>query len=283
MNVSVVLNTYNRAHLLVLALESWLVQDARDFEMLIADDGSTDATREVVERFRQRAPFDVRHVWHEHRGHRRAEILNRAIAASRGEWILFTDCDSLAFPNLVETHRRSALPHRLLCGGYFRLTEEETSQLTPEAVRSKRFLELFTEKRRREVRWKHLKATWEIVRRKPRRPHNMGLNYWVAREALVRINGYDEGFTGWGSADGNVRDRLRRIGVKPASLYATALVAHLWHPEEVTKRDSRKNREYASRKDISIYCERGLDSHVDERNPTSTTPSAQSGAETSPK
>ena len=260
MKMSVLLNTYNRADLLELALTSYLIQTTGDFEVVVADDGSTDRTPELVEGFGRDAPFDVKYVRQEHEGHRRAAVLNRGIAATRGDWILFSDCDSLAFPDLVELHAAHARPDRLLCGGYVRLEEAETAALTRDDVLERRFLERMTFARRVEVWRKSTRAAWQILRRKPRRPHNMGLNYSCRREALVRINGYDENFRGWGSADGDVRERLRRIGVRPYSLYGRALVMHMWHPVEKTKTpDSvRRNRVYASRGEIPIFCERGL-------------------------
>ncbi len=261
MKTSVILNTYNRGYLLDLALESYTRQTDSRFEIVVADDGSTDDTPEVVEAFRVRAPaIDLKYVRQEHAGHRRAAILNRGIAASDGDWILFSDCDSLAFPDLVEQHHRHAAADRLLCGGYFRLEEDETERLTRESVATGEFLRLYTRARKIEVFRKRTKAAWEIFRRKPRRPHNMGLNYSCSRERLYEINGYDEQFTGWGSADGDVRERLRRVGVRPYSLYGTALVMHMWHPVEPTKTKdiAKRNRAYATRDDIPVVCEQGL-------------------------
>jgi glycosyltransferase involved in cell wall biosynthesis len=261
MKLSVILNTYNRGHLLELALASYLGQSAKDFEIIVADDGSTDETPAIVESFAEEAPFKVRYVRQEHEGHRRAAVLNLGLAAASGDWVLFSDCDSLAFPDLVELHLEHARPDRLLCGGYFRLDRDETEKLDRARVLSGEFLRLFTLKRRIQVLRRSAKARWEIIRRKPRRPHNMGLNYSAPREALVRINGYDEEFSGWGSADGDVRERLRRIAVVPFSLYRTALVMHMWHPVEETKvkEITKRNRAYAARDDIPIFCRRGLE------------------------
>lgn len=264
MKVSVVLNTFNRAHLLELALASYLRQTAKDFELVVADDGSTDGTQALVEAFAAEAPFTVKYVRQEHEGHRRAAVVNLGLAATDGEWTLFSDCDSLAFPDLIACHLAHARPDRLLCGGYVRLEQGETERLTRDDVLAGRFLELMNLSRRIEVLRKRTRAAWQIFRRKPRRPHNMGLNYSCAFDGLRRVNGYDENFRGWGSADGDVRERLRRIGVHPYSLYGKALVMHMWHPIEKTKtRDNMKrNRAYASRGEIPVFCEAGLSRHL---------------------
>jgi glycosyltransferase involved in cell wall biosynthesis len=258
MHISVLMNTYNRAHLLRWALRSYLRQTENDFEIVVADDGSTDDTPAVVEAFEKEASFDIHYVRHEHRGHRRAAILNRGIERCRGDQVLFTDCDSLASSMLIAAHRRHARPDRLLCGVYVRLARNETEALGEDVVRSGAFEQLLDFRKRRTLLRKRLKARWEILRRKPRRPHNMGLNYSAPREALLRINGYDEAFVGWGFADGDVRERLRRIGVTPYSLYHRALVLHMWHPEETTKAGRARTRAHVRRPDIPVFCQNGI-------------------------
>lgn len=261
MKFSVLMNTFNRSHFLRLALRSYLRQTEGDFEIVVADDGSTDDTPAVVAAFQELAPFEVHYVRQEHENHRRAAILNRGLEHCSGEQVLFTDCDSIAWRDLVAVHRSHAEPDRLLCGGYVRLDEEETEGLTDEAIVSGRFESLMDDRKRKILRNSHWKACWEIFRRKPRRPHNMGLNYSCRLQALVDINGYDESFQGWGSADGEVRERLRRLGVKPYSLYNKAIVLHQHHPVAPAKLDKdlkRRNREHANRRDIPIFCENGM-------------------------
>lgn len=259
MRISVLMNTFNRAHLLRFAMRSYLRQTEGEFELVVADDGSSDDTPAVVEEFKGLAPFEVTYVRQEHEGHRRAAILNRGIDACKHEWVLFTDCDSLAMPDLIAQHRAHADPSRLLCGGYVRLTQAETDPLTDDDVLSGRFEQLIGLGRRWEIWRKDMRARWEIFRRKPRRPHNMGLNYSVARDKLFEINGYDEEFRGWGGADGDVRERLRRVGVQPYSLYGSAIVLHMWHPTEKTKTKDvvKRNRELA-RREVPVFCSRGL-------------------------
>jgi len=255
------MNTYNRANLLKLALFSYLGQTEKDFEIVIADDGSTDNTSEVIDLFKKRGPFQVKHVWQEHKGHRRAAILNQGIKQCSGDYILFTDCDSLAMRNLVEIHKTSARKDRLLCGGYVRICKEVTEAITEEDVLTGDFERFLTRRLKMTAFKKHLKAQWQILIKKPRRPHNMGLNFSVSAEALSRVNGYDEYFEGWGSADGDLRERLRMIKVTPTSLYNTALVLHMWHPTEKTKLNKKKrtrNKKHARRSNINPYCSKGI-------------------------
>ncbi|GIW71115.1 MAG: glycosyl transferase [Planctomycetota bacterium] len=262
--LSVIVNTYNRAAFLRNCLEGYLRQTAGGFEIVVADDGSTDGTAEVVASFAARAPFAVRHVWHEHQGHRRAAILNKGIAAAQAPYVLFTDADSIPAADLVAMHQRHREPRRMLIGGCVRLTAEQTAGLEPTAV-ARGEHERFLDRRWRRRLWlKHLKNCWQIWIRKKRRPHNLGLNYSVAREHLLAINGYDEDYRGWGNADGDVRRRLRMIGVEPKSACHRAIVFHQHHPPDPTRTPEirARNQALSRRPDIPAYCARGLDQHL---------------------
>ena len=77
MRVAVILTTYNRPDALAAVLEGYFAQDTHDFEVVVADDGSTAATRELIEERVRRAPFPLTHVWQEDRGFR-AKLRDRA-------------------------------------------------------------------------------------------------------------------------------------------------------------------------------------------------------------
>src|SRR5690606_3128694 len=121
MHVSVIITTYNQPHYLELVLCGYAVQTRRDFEVVVADDGSGPETAAVIERARRDLGLDVRHVWHEDRGFRKSEILNRAILAAAGDYLIFTDGDCIPRRDVVETHVRLAAPERFVAGGYLKL------------------------------------------------------------------------------------------------------------------------------------------------------------------
>ena len=108
--ISVIVATYNREDALAQVLRSLAYQSERDFEVLVADDGSQTATARVVIEWAARMPVPLRHVWHPDRGFRLAEIRNRAIRASTGTYCVFLDGDCIARPDFVAAHRRLAEP-----------------------------------------------------------------------------------------------------------------------------------------------------------------------------
>src|SRR5581483_11420484 len=95
--VSVVIPTYNRADYLPAAVSSVLAQTCRDIEVIIVDDGSTDATQDIVCAIQDTR---VRYVQKEHAGVSAA--LNWGWHVARGEFIGIVGSDDVWLPNLLE-------------------------------------------------------------------------------------------------------------------------------------------------------------------------------------
>src|SRR5580704_18220268 len=111
--ISVIVTTYNREDALDAVLRSLSRQTDGEFEIVVADDGSRPETARLVEAWTARMRVPIKHVWHEDRGFRLAEIRNRAIRAGTGSYCIFLDGDCIARPDFVAAHRRLAEP------GYF--------------------------------------------------------------------------------------------------------------------------------------------------------------------
>jgi len=110
--VTAAIATYNRAGLLVEAVDSVLAQTYEDFELLVIDDGSTDSTREALEPYAGR----LRYVRQENRG--RAAARNAAIALASGRFVALLDSDDLWLPDKLtrqveafERNPRAGLVH----------------------------------------------------------------------------------------------------------------------------------------------------------------------------
>src|SRR5262245_11014962 len=110
MQVAVIVTTYNRPDALAAVLDGYEAQRGQDFELIVADDGSRDDTRALVENRAKRAPFPLRHVWQEDRGFRAAAIRNRALATTHADYVIFTDGDCVPSPEFVAQHCRLAEP-----------------------------------------------------------------------------------------------------------------------------------------------------------------------------
>lgn len=91
--------TYNRADTLHRVYASLAAQTYRDFEWLICDDGSTDDTRERVERWQHQAAFPIRYVWQPNQGKHVA--YNHGVREARGELFLGLDSDDACVPHAL--------------------------------------------------------------------------------------------------------------------------------------------------------------------------------------
>src|SRR5690606_34061851 len=109
-------------------------QDDTNFEVVVADDGSKDETREVVDRFRESVRFDVQHIWHPDEGFQKCRILNKAILAAQGEYLVFTDGDCIPRRDFLSVHRQHAEPGWFLSGGYFKLPMDISQAITREDI-----------------------------------------------------------------------------------------------------------------------------------------------------
>jgi glycosyltransferase involved in cell wall biosynthesis len=257
--ISVVMSTWERPAHLALALAGFLRQTGGvAFELLVADDGSGPETGAVVDRFAARAPFPVEHVWHAREGHRRATILNLAVARASGEQVLYTDGDCVPAADLLAVHRREREKGKLLIGGYVRVRAEIGDGADEDWVLRGEHERLLGARERLALLRRHAKNVWQIRTRRRRRPHNLALNMSLARADLLRVNGYDEGFRGWGNVDGDLRERLKRAGVWPKSIWTKAVVYHLEHPVDPTRAQRAHNLARSRRADIPVFAEHGI-------------------------
>lgn len=251
---SVIFTTYNSPRALELVLWGFAAQTRRDFQVVVADDGSGPETRAVVDRVREEAGMEIVHVWHEDRGFRKTEILDRAILASSGDYLLFTDGDCIPRPDFVDVHLRLARPGRFLSGGYLKLPAGASEAITPEDVRTGRVADLAW---LRSKGWRPGRHALRLLRSEklaaaldaatPTRPTWNGHNASGWRDDLFRVNGYDMEME-YGGLDRALGECLENAGVRGLQVRFRAPVLHLHHerpyvdPEKV-----RRNRELRAR------------------------------------
>jgi len=247
--IAVIVTTYNRLDALALVLDGFLAQSDRDFELLVADDGSTADTAELVREYQARAPFKLTHVWQEDIGFRAAAARNRALAQTDADYIVFTDGDCVPPTGFVAAQRELAEPGWFLSGNRMLLSESFTQQVvqnkTPIYQWSK--AQLLRAVLRGDLnRWLPLLRLpdWDWLRKRtPQRwqgAKTCNLAAW--RADLLRVNGLDESYTGWGLEDSDLVIRLLRAGVQHKSGRFAVPVFHLWHRENDRSRLEENQR-----------------------------------------
>jgi len=234
--ISVIVTTWNREDALDAVLRSLALQSDRNFEVIVADDGSGEATAKLIADWAPKLRHPLKHVWQEHRGFRAAEIRNRAILESRGAYCIFLDGDCIARPQFVSTHRRLAEPGWFLTGNRILMSEQLTATILRERLDPETwsYREWVRERARgginrtvplmrlplgplRKLRWR----AWRGAR---------SCNLAVWRSDIDHVDGFDCAYEGWGREDSDLLVRLLHAGVRRKDgVFATG-VLHLWHP-----------------------------------------------------
>jgi glycosyltransferase involved in cell wall biosynthesis len=235
--ISVIVTTYNREDALDAVLRSLARQDDDDFEIIIADDGSGEATAKLIDTWKVKSGRRLDHVWHADRGFRAAEIRNRAILAARGVYCVFLDGDCIVRPDFVAAHRRLAEPGWFVTGNRVLLSAGLTTKvlrekLTPEAWSLRRW---FAERWRGDVN--RLSALLHLpigpLRRIRQRVWQgaRSCNLAIWRADLDRVDGFDADYSGWGKEDSDIIVRLLHAGLRRKDGTFATGVLHLWHRE----------------------------------------------------
>jgi glycosyltransferase involved in cell wall biosynthesis len=249
--VSVIVATYNREDALAAVLRSLSLQTDRDFEILVADDGSGPATARVITQWAARLPVPLRHVWHADRGFRLAEIRNRAIRASAGKCCVFLDGDCIARPDFVAAHRRLAEPGWFVTGNRILLSRELTERILRDGLEPELwgFASWITARARRNVN--RFAPLLDLPLGNLRKLHGRtwrgarGSNMAFWRADLDAVDGFDAAYSGWGREDSDIFIRMIRAGVlRKDGRFATG-VLHLWHPEADRARLADNERQLA--------------------------------------
>jgi glycosyltransferase involved in cell wall biosynthesis len=267
--ISVIVTTYNRPDALRAVLTGLFAQLDRDFEVLVADDGSREDTRRLVESMARDAPVPVRHVWQEDRGFRAGAARNRAAAAAGGAYLIFLDGDCIPRPDWIARHRALAERGRMVAGNRILLSERFTQQV----LTSGEPIHAWSLGRWRLAQFAgHINRTLPLRRlplgslrrlgaRRWQRVRTCNLGVWA--DDFRAVNGFDESFEGWGFEDSDLAVRLLNHGVlRKEGAFATG-VLHLWHRENDRAREgenrNRLQRRIASRETHATV---GLDRYL---------------------
>lgn len=250
--ISVILTTFEREDALAAVLRSLAHQQDRQFEIVIADDGSGPATAATIAEWEARLDVPLAHVWHEHRDFRAGEVRNRAILASHGAYCIFLDGDCLVRPDFIAMHRRLAERGWFVTGNRVLMSAELTANvlhgdIAPEGWRIDAWIG---------QRWRGGVNRLGPVLQLPLGPlRKLRARAWqgarscnlaVWRADLDRVDGFDANFSGWGREDSDLLVRLIRSGVRRKDGAFATGVLHLWHADADRSRLQENERRLAS-------------------------------------
>lgn len=237
---SIIVSTYNRPDALRMVLLALAEQSDRNFEVIVADDGSTTETRLMIESLRSQLHYPLYHIWQADDGFRAAAARNKAVMVSQGKYLIFLDGDCVPLNSFVKQHLHLAETKYFVTGNRVLLKESFTQNVlvTDEPIynwnsldwllarccgRCNRFLPFVKLSLPRKLRQK-----WEGVKT---------CNLGMFKQDFLTVNGFDERYCGWGYEDSDLVIRLLKSGIKRKDGHGIIPVVHLWHPENDRARE----------------------------------------------
>ncbi len=231
---SICVSTYNRPAALRLCLQSILSQSYLPQEIIIGDDGSGQETAALIDDFKKKSPVEIVHVWQPDEGYRLASCRNKSFAKASSEYIIQIDGDLILQTNFIEDHIKKATPGTFICGTRVLLTPGYTD----EVIENSQFLEpsLFSKsisKRYNAIRNSFLSKVFYRLQRSPNQyKYVLGANMSFYKKDLLKVNGYNEKYSGWGKEDNDLAIRLINAGTSLRVLKFSGIIFHLFHAGE---------------------------------------------------
>ena len=239
--ISVIISTYNHPEWLMKVLWGFSCQSYKDFEVVIADDGSGPETEQLIIKIRKHLDFPVQHVWHQDNGFQKTVILNKAITASTSNYLLFTDGDCIPRADFIEQHMNHRAQGYFLSGGYFKLPLELSKVITKQDILAQDCFNVqWLKQRGLKASFKNNKLTRSAVKQRflnwitPTEATWNGHNSSGWRADIIAANGFDQRMQ-YGGEDRELGERLFNKGIKAKQLRYTAICVHLDHTRGYVK------------------------------------------------
>lgn len=240
MKCSLIISTYNWPEALDLILKSVLKQTTMPSEVIIADDGSKAETRLLIEEYKKKISVPLIHVWQEDNGFRLAAIRNKAISNSNYPYIIQIDGDVILNKNFIKDHLKFAKPNQYLFGSRVNIKEKKLFELFKDKNINLNFFTSKIGKRFRALRLPIFNVFISKNREVSKKLRGCNISYW--KKDVLKVNGYNEDFKGWGGEDYEFIHRLHLSGVVGKRIKHAAIVYHIYHKES-SKENCYKNAE----------------------------------------
>ena len=249
-DTSIIISTYNSPDWLAKVLHGYNNQTYRQFEVIIADDGSKQETIDLIEKIQSEVFYTIIHVWHADNGFQKSQILNKAIIKCTTPYIMMSDGDCIPRADFVEQHVKFREIGYFLSGGYFMLPMETSLAITNEDIYNGNCFDIsWLKNHGLKSSFKNNKLTasgfksWLLNTVTPTNASWNGHNASGWKEDIIAINGFDERMQ-YGGQDRELGERLMNYGIKSKQIRYSAVCVHLDHKRGYKNEESiAKNRQ----------------------------------------
>lgn len=267
-SIAVIITTYNRPDALLAVLSGLAQQTDRSFSILVADDGSTEATNKIIHDW-QNKNHPLVHVWQEDNGFRAGTIRNKAAAKTTADYLIFIDGDCIPNKNFIAQHRALAESGFFVAGNRILLTEDFTQEVLAKqiALTPWTFKNWWQAKQKKQINrllpaiYLPLGCLRKLNKKQWKTARTCNLAIW--RKDFLAVNGFNEDYEGWGYEDSDLVIRLLRNGIQHKSGRFGTGVAHLWHKENDRSQTlENKQRLETILNNNTVFVSNGVDKYL---------------------
>lgn len=263
MKISVIVTVYNRLKYLrniLLALEN---QIKKPYEVIIADDGSSENLNEAIKNVIPVISYKLKHVYQKDLGFRASRSRNNGARVAEGEYLIFLDQDVLMDENFIQDFEKNRKHMEFMKANAIRLDETRSERLNKEIEKNgmtysyKRDVEKLIHEEEKEMIFKALKRDFFYtllfkMKLRSRGVKLASLAMGVAKEDFIMVNGFDEKYIGWGHEDDDICNRFYAYGLIGRNIKLSNPIIHMWHNEDNSKKESLNEKYYVERKEIIL-------------------------------
>jgi len=263
MEIEVIMAAYNNVQDMKIVLDAYLRQTDQDFSICIADDGSRDAVKFLVYVYRELG-LNIRHLYQEDKGFRKARIVNLAIATSSSNYLIFTDNDCIPAAQFIADYRSAFCDNILIVGRRVDLYPPVSNALRTNSISLSKmesplwllFQSVIKGLKRSEVGIRFPSFICKLWNRKDRKA--IGANMGISRTALLDVNGFDNDYQGYGFEETDLEWRLDKNGVKRKTVLGRCAMFHLYHPSKKETNESLLHLQEKMKQGL-VKCKNGIE------------------------
>lgn len=251
-SITLILSVYKKTRELGILLSALSRQSHKDFDVIIADDGSGEEIQKFVDDYKSKSNFKITYITQEDLGFRKNKILNKAVIESSSDYLIFLDSDCIPHKDFIKAHIENSDKNTVLIGRRVHLNKKLSEELSEKLVLSKEFDGFYLKALGKSIGFNNTVSTAEegivlknkLIRKaiSSKNLHIVGCNFSVSRELLIKINGFDKNYQGPGiGEDTDIEYRLGLINAEFKSVRNLAVVFHMYHPKTT---ESNTNYDY---------------------------------------
>lgn len=272
--ISLIVTVYNRLEYARNIIKCLLNQTEQIYELIFADDGSSEILMDYIEDLIPKCKFKIKHVYQEDRGFRLSKSRNNGVRASEGDYLIFLDQDVVFENEFIKEISGNLEKDKILMSRPYMATNEETEKIQKLINEGKEYEfilkelknEAMVNKMEKLYKKDRCRSFLHKLKLKKRGAKIVGLFFALSKENYIKVNGFDENYEGWGREDDDFGNRLFKMGVSSKPIKFTKNIIHMYHPFDPTKKESANDEYYEKRKkEISknnYRCKYGYDENI---------------------